>query len=199
VALVDGGALTVVAAEVGASFNPAIVSSWGAGATIVLGPAVAGKAQDLTISGKTVDVAANRPTVVMTAIVAGTSVPASEHVQAQAKELLGFINSAAARPQLVLLQKVSLEKASPADTVAYLLSYHNIGTAPAGEVVISNPIPTGTVYLSGSAAGDQSDIQEERAAATAPAIGAVTKLTWKFRGAIAPGEGRSASFKVIVK
>lgn len=199
VALVDGGALTIVAAEVAAAFNPAIVTSWGAGSAIALGASVSGKAQDITITGKTVEVAANQPTAVMTAIVAGTSVTASEHVQPQANELLSFINGSTAKPQLVLLQKASTEKASPSDTVSYMMAYHNIGTAPASEVRIANPIPDGTVYLTGSAAGDRCDIQEERATAQPPAVGAVTKLTWKFKGTIAPGEGRSASFKVTVK
>jgi uncharacterized repeat protein (TIGR01451 family) len=199
VALIDGGSLTIVASEAAAAFNPAIVTSWGVGSTIAASSAVPGKAQDVTISSKSVDVTANVPTTVMTAVVSGTSVPASEHVQPQAKELLSYINGRTAKPQLVLLQRTSSEKASPSDTVAYTLSYHNIGTAPASEVQISNPIPAGTVYLAGSVSGERCDIQEERASAQPPAVGAVTTLTWKFNGTIAPGEGRSASFKVIVK
>ena len=195
----EGADLTVVSATDSVALHPALVMSWGRGATINAGAAEKGRLQEVTITGGEVAVPANASTTILTVKVSSTTVPVADRVPLQAKELANYMRGQAARPQLVLMQGASSVRAFPGDTVTYSLNYYNIGTAPAGDVQISNPISSGTRYLEGSATGDDSEINLERGPAQPPAQGSVVKLTWKFNGAIAPGEGRSASFKVIVR
>lgn len=47
-----------------------------------------------------------------------------------------------------------LVRATPGTEVIYVLTYHNAGAQPAGDVKLDNPIPKGLVYQSGSAQGE---------------------------------------------
>ena len=53
-------------------------------------------------------------------------------------------------------KRIAAKGIQPGEELIYTLSYHNSGTETAKDVVISDPIPTGTAYLPGSA----SDIGE---------------------------------------
>jgi uncharacterized repeat protein (TIGR01451 family) len=48
---------------------------------------------------------------------------------------------------------VEAKDVEPGDEIIYTLSYSNVGTEAATNVVISDPIPPGTMYIPGSATG----------------------------------------------
>lgn len=48
-------------------------------------------------------------------------------------------------------KKIAAKGFLPGEEIIYTLSYHNSGTEPATDVLITDPIPTGTSYIPGSA------------------------------------------------
>jgi uncharacterized repeat protein (TIGR01451 family) len=160
-----------------------------------------GAARSRTFNARSSSIAATGGDVVsaLGVTVLGTTSPVGDHQTAQASALLDHEKGQPVRPLLVTRSSVDRPKASPGDTVQYVFTYFNVGTAPATEVELANPVPQGTRYLDASSKGLNSEISEEREAVEPPAIGRVSQLTWKFKGAIAPGESRWASFKVIVQ
>lgn len=50
-------------------------------------------------------------------------------------------------------QVVAMDRALPGTELVYTITYHNVGKQPAGDVVVSDPIPEHTVYIPGSAEG----------------------------------------------
>src|SRR5690242_7108546 len=55
-------------------------------------------------------------------------------------------------------QIVPLERALPGTEVVYTITYHNVGKQPAGDVVVSDPIPAHMNYMAGSAEGKDMEI-----------------------------------------
>ncbi len=55
-------------------------------------------------------------------------------------------------------QVVPVEKALPGVELVYTITYHNTGKQPAGDVVVTDPIPEHMTYVPGSAEGDGMDI-----------------------------------------
>jgi uncharacterized repeat protein (TIGR01451 family) len=53
---------------------------------------------------------------------------------------------------------VPARSVAPGDVVEYVITYRNEGDAPATDAVVEDPIPSGTVYLAGSARGEGAEI-----------------------------------------
>jgi len=121
------------------------------------------------------------------------------------------------RPGVV---RKKVERTGPGDILVYTLTYTNFGNEPAVSATVDDPIPAGTVILPASVLGERASItfsaDNGRSFAPYPLMKTVTGVDGKpatieaapdsythvrFSAAdpIAPGESRSASFKVIVR
>lgn len=113
-------------------------------------------------------------------------------------------------------KRVPAEKAAPGTEVIYTSTYRNIGTKPAGNIVIVNPIPANTTLVGGSAGGENTDVtfsadggKSWAAADKVKVRGAdgkerpaglteFTHIRWSQRGELAPGKQGAVSFRVVV-
>lgn len=114
----------------------------------------------------------------------------------------------------------AVQKTEPGDVLLYTLTYTNVGDSPAVDAKVDDPIPAGTVLLPGSAKGERAritaSIDGARSFAPYPAKQVVTGLDggkveaevpadsythvrWIATEPLAPGESRTASFKVVVR
>jgi uncharacterized repeat protein (TIGR01451 family) len=113
--------------------------------------------------------------------------------------------------------RVPLTKAAPGDEVIYTTTFTNQGAKPAGNVVITNPVPANTSYVGGSAFGDNTEITysadggktygrpdkltvktpEGRERPALP--GEYTHIRWAYKGELAPAKTGTAGFRVVVK
>jgi uncharacterized repeat protein (TIGR01451 family) len=114
-------------------------------------------------------------------------------------------------------QRVPVQKAPPGAEIIYTTTFANQGRKPAGNVVLTNPIPDHTTYVGGSAFGDNcaitysvdggktfaapdalkvrtADGRERPALATE-----YTHIHWVYKGELAPGKVGTAGFRVLVK
>ena len=109
-----------------------------------------------------------------------------------------------------------VQKAIPGTVVIYTSTFKNIGTKPAGNININNPVPANTTLVAGSAYGEGMDISysadggktwaaadkvkvkgadgKERPAG----ISEFTHIRWSLRGELAPGKQGEAGFRVVV-
>jgi len=107
--------------------------------------------------------------------------------------------------------------AIPGSQVIYTTRFTNKGTKPAGSVVINNPIPENTVFVSGSAFGASTAITysvdggkhydlptklkikiaggTERSAEPRD----YTHIRWSYVGELAPGKRGEVGFRVVIK
>jgi uncharacterized repeat protein (TIGR01451 family) len=113
-----------------------------------------------------------------------------------------------------------VEMADPGDVLVYTLTYKNTGTAPARDAVVNDAVPEGTILLPGSVKGEKSAISYSvdggksfagfpaklqvasmhGAPVSKPAPPeAYTHIRWTAATPLAPGESRTATFKVIVR
>lgn len=113
-------------------------------------------------------------------------------------------------------KRVPAERAAPGTEVIYTSTFRNVGTKPAGGIVINNPVPANTTLVGGSAFGDNADITfsadggktfapadkvkvrgadgRERAAG----LTEFTNIRWTYRGELAPGKQSGVGFRVTV-
>jgi len=151
----------------------------------------------LTVKGPAVNISGETPLLWLVAR------PATGSSQATSKTAAADIIAAAAKaatdPNIVVVNSVSKLNAQPGDTVTYTLTCKNIGAGDATNVQLSNPVPSGTSYLDGSATGDGTDMTFDKAASTPPQESKVTLLRWKLREALKPGHEQVVTFKVIVE
>ncbi|HXI04401.1 MAG TPA: hypothetical protein VNI57_14610 [Candidatus Saccharimonadales bacterium] len=110
--------------------------------------------------------------------------------------------------------------ADPGDVLVYTLTYKNTSSAPVRDAVVNDPVPQGTTLLPGSIVAGNADVTVSvdggrsfvpfpatlqvagmgGSPVTKPApADAYTHIRWTARGSMAPGETRTASFKVVVK
>lgn len=113
-----------------------------------------------------------------------------------------------------------VERADPGDVLVYTLTYTNSGKEPAVNARVDDPIPSGTLLLPASVLGEKARVTFSadggKTYTTYPATKLVngpdgkpvqlpvpaesyTHIRWTAQDPIAPGESRSASFKVIVR
>lgn len=109
---------------------------------------------------------------------------------------------------------------NPGDVLRYTIAYTNTGSIEARDAVIVDPVPVGTMYISGSAEGKNADItfsldgkifqsppllkyrmkspatSEQEFSATPEMY---THIRWKIVKALRPGGAGTVSFKVKVK
>ena len=104
-----------------------------------------------------------------------------------------------ADPNIIVVNTVTKTDAQPGDTVMYTLICKNIGAGDATNVKLSNPVPTGTAYLEGSASGEGTDMSFDRETATPPQSAAVTVVRWTLKDALKGGKEQIVTFKVIVQ
>ena len=109
-----------------------------------------------------------------------------------------------------------VQKAVPGTVVFYTSTFTNIGTKPAGNITINNPVPANTTLVAASPYGEGMDIGysadggktwasadkvkvkgadgKERPAA----VSELTHVRWTQRGELAPGKQGEAGFRVTV-
>lgn len=119
-----------------------------------------------------------------------------------------------------ITEKVPLDKTPPGDIITYTIKYTNDGKSDAKNAFIIDPIPKGTVYIAGSAKGENTDIlysidgsgsyrkspitttvKKDDGSAEQKLVSAekYTHLKWLFKKSIAPGDSGTVFFKVKVK
>jgi uncharacterized repeat protein (TIGR01451 family) len=109
-------------------------------------------------------------------------------------------------------RRVPADKVVPGDVVAYTIEARNVTARPAERVVITDPIPTHTRYVDGSAQAKDAELQfsvdggkrfdrPERLEVTEPngtrraaRASDYTHIRWVFAEPLAPAESRSAQF-----
>lgn len=132
------------------------------------------------------EIAAARVLIALLAVAAPAwAKPRVEIAISQAKEV--FESKAGVRTA----KFVEVQSATPGDVVQYTLAYTNKGDEEATNAVIDDPIPKGTVFLSGSATGEGAEI-------TFSSDGGKTfaqpvKLTYQIRTASGEVEKRTAT------
>jgi uncharacterized repeat protein (TIGR01451 family) len=112
---------------------------------------------------------------------------------------------------------VPAAKVIPGTEVLYVITYRNVGSEPAGDVVITNPVAKELAYRADSAAGLKTHVEvsvdgggtfgilgslkvSDGQGGVRPAqAGDVTHVRWKLAGAVEPqGEGE-VSFRAVLR
>ncbi|MBI2429814.1 MAG: DUF11 domain-containing protein [Ignavibacteriales bacterium] len=132
-------------------------------------------------------------------VVNGTTVKDYEKSVQQAVNIDKSVTEKKESTELAIFNTANNMNPFPGDTVTYTIQYHNIGNAFAQDVVISNPIPEGMIYVGGSAAGDNAEITLDRKEVAAPQQGDVAAVRWTIKKRILPGEEGSVTMKAIVR
>ena len=113
---------------------------------------------------------------------------------------------------------VPAARVTPGTEVTYSVNYRNVGSKPADDVVINNPVPEHMDYVADSATGDGTTISYSAdggktwAAALAQlsvkgADGSMrpatekdcTHIRWVVNGKVAPGAKGSVSFRAVLQ
>lgn len=149
---------------------------------------------NLTVTSAEVETGTKATSPMITFTITGTSVRFAEHASKQSENLTAYFNNKKTAPSMISVTTVNKTMAHPGDTLTYTIYYHNIGTAPAADITLTNPIPTGAVYIEKSAAGPGTTITIARAGQSAKS--AATSVAWKYKTPFLPGEERFVSFKV---
>lgn len=115
------------------------------------------------------------------------------------------------------VKRVPVDQAVPGTEVIYTSTFRNIGNAPAGDIVINNPIPENTLLIGGSAFGencvitfsadggktfaaaDRLRVRDPDGKERPAALSEFTHIRWVYRGALPPGASSSVGFRVTVR
>lgn len=108
-----------------------------------------------------------------------------------------------------------VDTAVPGDEIIYTTTFENISNKPADNIVITNPIPNDTTYLSANGAnteitfsidgGNQYDVPDKLIVTTnegntRPALPSdYSHLRWIYKGELGVGETRKVSFRAVIK
>jgi uncharacterized repeat protein (TIGR01451 family) len=138
-------------------------------------------------------------TVLFSFTVTGTSVEFVEHTTKQIENIASYLTSKKAAPNMVSTTTVNKTSVSPGDTLIYTIYSHNIGTAPAADIVINNPVPEGSTYIEGTAAGTGTTVSVSREPSNGTQAGRAKSISWNYSSPFLPGEERSVSFQVIAR
>ncbi len=129
----------------------------------------------------------------------GSTVKDFEKSVQQASNIEKVVSEKKETTELAIFNTADNTNPFPGDTVTYTISYHNIGTAFAQDVVITNPVPDNMYYVGGSATGANSEITLERKQVAAPQQGDVVSVKWVIKKRILPGEEGNVSMKAVVR
>jgi uncharacterized repeat protein (TIGR01451 family) len=190
-----GTTLAIISNDTLPGLTPALVLRADPTASIKIGDAP----QQFSVLTGPVELKANQLSPVLNLTIAGTSTGFKAHIKEQVGALQEFFNNGTVAPNLVATIVPNKMSGSPGDTIIYTIYYHNIGTAPAVDVKLSNPVPAGARYIEGSATGVGSDFSFKRFPSTPPNVSEISEITWSLKNNIPPGQERSASYKVILK
>jgi uncharacterized repeat protein (TIGR01451 family) len=109
-----------------------------------------------------------------------------------------------------------VEKAIPGTEIHYTSLYRNVGTRPASNIAVVNPVPANTTLVGGSAWGDSAEVvfsadggkswaRADQVRVTGadgkqrPAgISEFTHIRWTYRGELPPGKEAAVGFRVTV-
>lgn len=108
-------------------------------------------------------------------------------------------------------------KAVPGTEIIYTNTFANEGSKPAGNIVLTNPIPASTTYVGGSAFGVNTDITfsadggksydvpekikiKARDGRERPALPSeYTHIRWNYKGELAAGKQGNAGFRAVIQ
>lgn len=140
------------------------------------------------LTGIPVAVSAGERREVMALSLSGSTVEGPEQARQQAGNLAAFLGGAPGKPDLILTTFADKGDAQAGDMITYTILYHNIGTAPMTEVLITNPIPAAVSYVEGSAGGEDAEIQVS-----------TNHISWRIDRTLRPDEQGTVFFKLLVK
>jgi uncharacterized repeat protein (TIGR01451 family) len=111
--------------------------------------------------------------------------------------------------------RIRVDAAVPGDQIIYTTTFENISDKPAGNIVINNPIPNDTTYLSANGTnteitfsiddGNQYAASDKLIVTTSegntrPAMPSdYTHLRWVYMGELGVGETSEISFRAVIK
>ncbi|MFZ1977108.1 MAG: DUF11 domain-containing protein [Bacteroidota bacterium] len=179
--------------------RPALIVAVEQARQITVEPFKKGKPQSFTITTSALQVEQNHAVSLFTLDVVGTSVPFPGSVGRQAVNLQAYLTTHKAAAKIAVETVPDKQKTMPGDTLTYKIYYDNIGTDDAANMSVSGPIPEGTTYIEGSAAGEGTKISFERKKAAAPQTGAVININWIDQRLLKPGEERWVEYKVVTR
>jgi uncharacterized repeat protein (TIGR01451 family) len=112
-------------------------------------------------------------------------------------------------------KRTRVDTAVPGDEIIYTTTFENISNKSAGNIVITNPIPNDTTYLSANGdnteitfsidGGNQYDAPDKliittNEGDTRPALTSdYTHLRWVYKGELGVGETSKVSFRAVIK
>jgi uncharacterized repeat protein (TIGR01451 family) len=196
----EGQIVRMTSNDAGLVFAPSIILSYSGNTQVELTKNTKkGMPVLFTAISEELALTANQKAEILNASIFGTSVAVNNQSVKQANNIQNYLVSKRTVPELAAITTTDRNAVTPGDTMTYTIIYHNIGSAAAADITISNPIPANTVYVENSASGSGSTISVEREKVTLPKVGAVKSVSWNFKEAIYPGEERSAKFKVILQ
>ncbi len=131
--------------------------------------------------------------------IVSSSVKEIEKSVSQIKNVEKALSQNQETTEMAVLNSASISNPFPGDTVIFTIRYHNIGTAPATDIEISNPIPANMNFVENSASGENSEITYQRKKSDPPVQGEVIGVMWKIKNKIAPGEEGTVSMKAVVR
>lgn len=120
----------------------------------------------------------------------------------------------------MVVERQPAEKTNKGDILVYKITYKNITSDPVKSVSVVDPVPKGTIYISGSAAGRSTEIRfsidggntfkkepvkyismnkDKSKSERIASPDMYTHVSWVVKKTIAPGESGQVSFKVVVK
>jgi uncharacterized repeat protein (TIGR01451 family) len=112
-------------------------------------------------------------------------------------------------------KRTRVDTAVPGDEIIYTTTFENISNKPAGNIVITNPIPNDTTYLMANGANTEITfsidggneyatpdklIVTDNEGDTRPALPSdYTHLRWVYKGELGVGETSKVSFRAVIK
>ena len=149
--------------------------------------------------------------VICAALAVALASPAFAAVEVVAKVLTEKRIAAADGTTRIALSPA--DRVTPGDTVVYQLAYHNNGTKPVDDLVLSNPVPRDLEYrapaggspapdlsVDGATFGQLGTLKVKSATGTrAATAGDVRVVRWRLPQPVAPGSRGQVSFQAVLK
>ena len=144
----------------------------------------------------------NHPRVEVGVIsMAASTVAEAELALEQARNVATYLQAGYATPMLTVRVEVDKDEAYPGDILEYVLHCINIGTGAARDGAVVDPIPNGTEYVLGSAAGTGTVITysiDDNKTYQTDVAGEVTHIKWSIDQPVLPGQSIQLSFRARV-
>lgn len=151
------------------------------------------------ISSQAVSLNANQSDALTKFTVLCSSVRENEKSYTQVQNIEKTLTQNKEITEMALVNTANKTNPLPGDTVTFTIRYHNIGTAIAKDIVISNDVPVNMNFVENSAQGENSEITYQRKNLPPPQQSEVVGVSWKIKGEIRPGEEGTVSMKAIVR